>query len=223
MRALALRLACAGLPAALAMACGPALAAPSGPTESGLAHCAAIGAADARLACYDELAQRVAHASGAAAAGMAAATAAGAAVAAPPAVAPSAVAAPASVGAAPAPAVAAPAAAATSPAPKAATAAAATAAPAQAVDPSDPKNFGLSAAQLHTLDQAPKSIEARIVKTIVDANLRGYVVLDNGQTWALTEGEMLFNVGDTVTVSRAALGSFMMSSAHHSYHVRRVK
>jgi hypothetical protein len=86
------------------------------------------------------------------------------------------------------------------------------------------ENFGLSASQLHTADQGPKAIQAHITQTIVDQNRRGFVVLDNGQTWALTEGEMLLDSGEAVTISRAALGSFMLSSAsHHSYHVRRVR
>ena len=89
---------------------------------------------------------------------------------------------------------------------------------------SDIAKFGLSAAQLHIADQGPQSIQARIAEVYEDRNRRGYLVLDNGQAWALTEGEMLLNPGEPVTISRAALGSFMLTSAsHHSYHVRRVR
>ena len=99
---------------------------------------------------------------------------------------------------------------------------------ATAAAPPDPeaetRNFGLSATQLHTADQGPKAIQAHIVKVIVDQSRRGYLVLDNGQTWAILDGEMLLDTGEAVTVSRAALGSFMLSSAsNHSYHVRRVR
>jgi hypothetical protein len=108
-----------------------------------------------------------------------------------------------------------------------ATAAAATPA-ANAAPPVDPaaatRNFGLSAAQLHTADQGPQAIEAHIAKIIVDQNQHGIVVLDNGQYWKLLEGEMLMDAGEAVTISRAALGSFMLTSAsHHSYHVHRIR
>lgn len=108
-----------------------------------------------------------------------------------------------------------------------ATAAAATPA-ANAAPPVDPaaatRNFGLSAAQLHTADQGPQAIEAHIARIIVDQNQHGIVVLDNGQYWKLLEGEMLMDAGEAVTISRAALGSFMLTSAsHHSYHVHRIR
>jgi len=99
---------------------------------------------------------------------------------------------------------------------------------ANAAAPADPaaatRNFGLSAAQLHTADQGPQAIEAHIAKIIVDQNQHGIVVLDNGQYWKLLEGEMLMDAGEAVTISRAALGSFMLTSAsHHSYHVHRIR
>ena len=62
------------------------------------------------------------------------------------------------------------------------------------------------------------------MRIIVDQNQHGIVVLDNGQYWKLLEGEMLMDTGEAVTISRAALGSFMLTSAsHHSYHVRRLR
>lgn len=99
---------------------------------------------------------------------------------------------------------------------------------ANAAAPVDPaaatRNFGLSAAQLHTADQGPQAIEAHIARIIVDQNQHGIVVLDNGQYWKLLEGEMLMDAGEAVTISRAALGSFMLTSAsHHSYHVHRIR
>jgi hypothetical protein len=117
---------------------------------------------------------------------------------------------------------AAPVATATAAATAAATPAANAAAP---VDPAAAtRNFGLSAAQLHTADQGPQAIEAHIAKIIVDQNQHGIVVLDNGQYWKLLEGEMLMDAGEAVTISRAALGSFMLTSAsHHSYHVHRIR
>jgi hypothetical protein len=105
------------------------------------------------------------------------------------------------------------------PAPAPERAAAATADPAAAAS-----NFGLSAVQKHVVDEGPKGIEAHITQVVVDLNRRGYLVLDNGQTWAITDGEMLLDAGEAVTIRRGALGSFMLTSAsHHSYHVRRIR
>jgi phospholipase A1 len=87
------------------------------------------------------------------------------------------------------------------------------------------QNFGLSSAQRHAPPQGPESIQAHVAEFIVDQLQRNYVVLDNGQTWASTDGGMLLDAGELVTVSRGALGSFMLKSttSRHSYHVRRVR
>ena len=87
------------------------------------------------------------------------------------------------------------------------------------------QNFGLSSAQRHAPPQGPESIQAHVAQFIVDQLQRNYVVLDNGQTWASTDGGMLLDAGELVTVSRGALGSFMLKSttSRHSYHVRRVR
>ena len=159
--------------AALALVTGLSLSSAAISTESGLARCAAIAEASARLACYDALAGRATRDNS------------------------------------PAPVPV--------PVPDRASAA-----------PPDPAvatgNFGLSAVQQHTADQGPTAIEARITKVIVNQSQRGYLVLDNGQTWAITEGEMLLDAGEAVTIRRAALGSFMLTSASkRSYHVRRVR
>lgn len=168
--------------------------------DPGLARCAAIAASEARLSCYDALAGRTA----------------GEQAPAPSAAAQPAATAPAPLQAVAAlPAVAAPAAVSQ---PKAAQAASQ---PDDAA--SDIAKFGLSAVQLHIADQGPQSIQAHIAGLYEDRNRRSYLVLDIGQTWALADGEMLLDVGEAVTISRAALGSFMLTSAHHSYHVRRVR
>lgn len=181
-----------------------AAAAPE-PLESGLARCAGIGAADARLACYDALAAHRANV--------------GAPVASAPAPAAASAAAAAAVAAAPVVAGA------TAAAPPPTAAAAAAVPSAAAPDPATAlENFGLTAKQLHAPDTRPQSIQAHVSEVIFnDANRRGYVVLDNGQTWVVTDGELLLNVGEAVTVKRAALGSYMMTSKNRAYHVRRVR
>jgi hypothetical protein len=180
------------------------------PVGTALARCAAIAGAEARLACYDTLAAgRAANLD----ASPAAPTAAAPAAAAPVPAAPAAAAPAAPPAAAP---VAPPVAAAAAPAP----------APTAAADPVQAaQNFGLSSAQRHDAPAGPSSIEARVSQMTVDRALRSFVVLDNGQTWASTDGGLQLNTGERVTIKRAALGSFMLVSttSKHSYHVRRVR
>jgi hypothetical protein len=182
----------------------PAPAAPETITTE-LARCVTMASSEARLACYDALAGRSAKSSASSAAPGASASvhpvpAAGT----PAAVAPAAAA--AMVAPAPAPA----------PVPV----------PVAPPDPAEAaKNFGLSSTQLHSAPQGPQAIEAHVTKVTVDQAFRNYVVLDNGQTWASTDGDLQLDSGERVTIKRAALGSFMLVSttSKHSYHVRRVR
>jgi hypothetical protein len=170
-----------------------------------LARCAAIASAEARLGCYDVLAARSAQQIVTA-------------VPATPAAAP-----PAPAPAAPAIVPVAPAAVATLAAPPAATP---QAAPPAAANPAEvTKNFGLSSVQAHATAPEPSSIEAHVAQLTTDRFFRSYVVLDNGQTWKSTEGELQLLSGEAVTIKHAALGSFMLVSSlsKHSYHVRRVQ
>ena len=107
-----------------------------------------------------------------------------------------------------------------------ATAPPATPRPPPAPEPADAvQTFGLSASERHAAPQGTQAIQARIARLDADQLRRSYVVLDNGQTWASTEGEMILDSGELVTIQRAALGSFILTSAHskHSYHVRRIR
>jgi hypothetical protein len=50
------------------------------------------------------------------------------------------------------------------------------------------------------------------------------VALEGGQVWELEEADPLLAVGDTVTLRRAALGSFMMGTpAKRSHRARRLR
>ena len=179
------------------------LAATSSPTAAAaptlaaeLGRCAAITAESARLACYDALSRQAAAAP---APGGGQAKAAATAAVAP---------------------------AATAPAPLSVAVLPGTPAGAGSTEPADAiQNFGLSNAQRHAPPQGPDSIQAHVAQVMVDQLQRNYVVLDNGQTWASTDGELLLNAGELVTIGRGALGSFMLVSAksRHSYHVRRVR
>jgi hypothetical protein len=167
------------------------------PSPGDLARCAGIAAPEARLACYDALTGGAERA----------------APAATPVPAPT-------PAAAPAPATPTPAAAAASATP------AAPALPSAPAPASDPRNFGLSQAQLHPSPEGPAAIQARIAKIINNVYGRDYVVLDNGQTWTYTDSDEDARLapGDQVTIKRASLGSFLMKTpSKHAYHVRRTQ
>jgi len=190
----------ASVAALLGMPLAALAAAAPGPD---LARCAALAAPDARLACYDTLAGRASTP--------------------PPATPPSA--------AVPATPIATPTA--PTPAPTAASAPVPSPAPAAPAPPvtaaaaaSDPANFGLTPAQVHAAPTGPTSIQARVAKFAASRFGQPTVLLDNGQTWVLVEGgeDAGLSPGDPVTIKRALLGSFLLSTpSKHSYHVRRAQ
>ena len=165
-----------------------------------LARCNAITSPSDRLACYDSLAVH----SAAPASPPPAANPAPAATAAPPAVRP--VQAPVTP---PTP-------------PPTAVAAAAPAAPVPAASADD---FGLTPVQ-----KAPRgpetihSITARIQGFGKAPTGRTRVALDNGQTWELEDDvDALLAPGDSITIKRAFLGSFLMTTPKNfSHRVRRI-
>lgn len=72
----------------------------------------------------------------------------------------------------------------------------------------------------------PKRIEARVSRLSYGANGERIVALDNGQVWVTTEASMRgnINVGDTVAVRKAALGTHMLlTAARVPLRVKRVR
>jgi hypothetical protein len=169
-----------------------------------LAPCIGISSSADRLACYDKLAGRVS---------------------APQAQRPSAAAAePVSAAAAPASATAAPAS--TTAAPASAAPVAAAAAPAAAPTVED---FGLSKVQKAAVSGASsppkiKSISAKVAAFGRSSNRRTQITLDNGQVWEYQDDpDSLLSVGDSVTIERATLGSFLLvTPTKLSNRVRRI-
>jgi hypothetical protein len=163
---------------------------------SELARCAAIAGGNERLACYDALAA-------AAVPGARIAPATVAAPAVPPA----------------------PAAAAVPRGPAALAAAPVAAAPAaHTADPDDPANFGLTRQQLKAVPQGPGSIKASVSEMTQDRLNTVSLVLDNGQIWKFVDPDPRLRPGDSVTIKRAALGSFLMTTpSRHSYRVERLR
>lgn len=169
---------------------------------NGLAQCSSISNTAERLACYDRLAG---HAPAKAPPSSPATTAPAAAAAVAPAAAP------------------------VSAAPAAAAPSAATPVPAGAPTASD---FGLSKVQKERADGAAsnspaeiKSITARVAGFRKGPSGRPRVLFDNGQTWEYEEdGDYLLAVGDSVTIRRASLGSFLLVTPSKLVHrVRRIR
>jgi hypothetical protein len=201
-----------GLPAAVSADADTPATVP----QSALHACAIIAAASERLSCYDRLSGRAVQSAAAAAPPPAAPAAPPAAVqASPAAAAPPAAAPPAAVQASPAaaapPAAAPPAAVQASPPPAAPPAAAAAA----AVPPKE--SFGLYAAE-HPAPRVASSLQARVVAVGNSASGRMTVSLEGGQLWELDDADPLLAVGETVSIHRAALGSFLMQTATKRTH-----
>jgi len=103
----------------------------------------------------------------------------------------------------------------------AAAAAAAPAAPSASV--AKAQDFGLTRHQETAPDQ-PDLIKAVVKQLTGDRQGNLYVQLDNAQTWTFNAQDTLLRVGDTVTIKRAALGSYLVVLPdHHSYHAKRVQ
>jgi hypothetical protein len=186
---------------------------PTPADTGGIARCAAIAAADSRLACYDALAVSVLRGVQAAPVGQLAPGAAQAAAASQ-----------AAAAGQTAPATGQGASAAQVGAVAQMAPAAQAAAAAQATASSGTTDFGLSKRQLKVIPEGPDSIQAEVSQITQDRLNNVYVVLDNGQTWAFVEPEPRIRPGNAVKIKRASLGSFLMTTpSRHGYRVRRVQ
>jgi hypothetical protein len=127
------------------------------------------------------------------------------------------------VPAAAAPVTAAPATAA--PATMTSAAAAAPAAPASSAAPVPPprESFGLYAVEHPTAPLAP-SLQARVISVATGSSGRMTVELEPGQLWELEDADPLLAAGDTVSIRRASLGSFLMETpTRRTHRVRRLR
>ena len=88
--------------------------------------------------------------------------------------------------------------------------------------PGGPQTFGLRTIEPRAAPTEPESIEA-VVTTLTQNRLgRAQVLLDNGQTWVVDAVDLGLGAGDKVTIKRASLGSYLMSTpSHRSYRVLR--
>jgi len=87
------------------------------------------------------------------------------------------------------------------------------------------QNFGLYAAEHPAPPPATsKSLTLRVVGLGSSAGGRSTVALEGGQVWELEDADPLLADGDAVTIKRAALGSFLMSTpSGRTHRVRRLK
>lgn len=100
------------------------------------------------------------------------------------------------------------------------------------VAPTPEQQFGLSDKQVIGLEakpnQAPppKTLHVHIVSVSQSALARQIFVTDNAQTWQQIELDPDFavNIGQEVTISKGALGSFWLATdSHHATRVKRVR
>jgi hypothetical protein len=95
-------------------------------------------------------------------------------------------------------------------------------APVSAVAPEE--SFGLHAAEHPKAPPAAATLTARIERLGVSANGRPTVELTGGQLWELDGSDPLLVTGDSVTISRATFGSFLMRTAKgRTLRVRRLR
>jgi hypothetical protein len=106
----------------------------------------------------------------------------------------------------------------------AATAAAASAPPAPT--PPSAHTFGLYAAE-HPKPPpvaAAASLEGRVVSVGSSAGGHMTVLLEGGALWELDDADPLLAAGETVTVTRAVLGSYILHTpSHRSHRARRLR
>ena len=91
-------------------------------------------------------------------------------------------------------------------------AAAGAGAAAAAATPPAKDSFGLYAAE-HPVAPAPaSSVTLKVVGTGASAGGHPTVSLEGGQLWELDEADPLLHAGDQVSIKRATLGSFLMTT-----------
>jgi hypothetical protein len=109
------------------------------------------------------------------------------------------------------------------PTPRPAAAAAQTAPAVQATT----EDFGLSPVQKAAsapVKAKPTALTAKVDGLSIAPSGRTRVSLDNGQLWEMEDApDQLLAAGDTVTIERATMGSFLLvTAAKHAHRVRRI-
>lgn len=105
----------------------------------------------------------------------------------------------------------------------AAGAAAASTGTAMAAPPADPQTFGLAAVEHPVAPAQAPSLQARVIGVGTSPSGHMTMTLQGGAVWELEETDPLLAAGDTVTIRRASLGSFLLETpAKRTHRVRRL-
>jgi hypothetical protein len=92
------------------------------------------------------------------------------------------------------------------------------------VAPPPKESFGLYTAEHPAAPAVANSMGARVIDVGKSPNGHTTVTLEGGQLWELFEPDPLLSAGDTVTINRTALGSFMMQTpTKRSHRVHRLR
>ena len=93
--------------------------------------------------------------------------------------------------------------------------------PAIAAAPAAAGDFGMSTHTQPT-EQATQLISAHVVSATADRQGNVFAVLDNGQTWTYLDTTGAPPPGGAVTIRRAALGSYLLTTpSHHTFRAQR--
>jgi len=84
--------------------------------------------------------------------------------------------------------------------------------------PPQTESFGLYHAEHPAPPPAAKSLTARVVGLGVSSNGRTTVTLEGGELWELDDADPVLAQGDSVTITRAAFGSFLMTTPSRRTH-----
>jgi hypothetical protein len=74
------------------------------------------------------------------------------------------------------------------------------------------ESFGLYSAEHPTVPVVSNAITGKVVSIGSSRNGKTTITLDGDQVWELVNSDPLLKSGDAVTISRAALGSFVMTT-----------
>ena len=97
--------------------------------------------------------------------------------------------------------------------------------PAAAPQPTDKESFGLYAAEHPTTPAlSVESVSGHVIAFGNRTNGKRTLVLEGGGVWELIQDDPVLAVGDLVTIRRAALGSFLLTTPGKRVHrVRRLQ
>ena len=85
------------------------------------------------------------------------------------------------------------------------------------------EDFGLPAAS-RVAEQAVETLQAKVAGIGRSAAARPTVALDNGQVWEVDASESPVELGQTVSIKRGAMSSYLLTTPRkRSYHARRIR